>query len=357
MPRTGSTAGPTLAVVAREAGVSVPTASKVVNGRDDVAPETRRRVTEVLDRLGYVRRRRGGPPKPHGMIDLVLASPLGGGAEGSAVLHGVERAAHTEGLEVVVSAGRHLGRDRLDRLAARGTAGVLFHGDAPSAAQRAWLARHRVPYVLVDPWGEPPRGAAWVGAADRGGGSAAAAHLLALGHERIAVLAAAAPGRAGAGWLAGWREAVTGAGLPERAAYVRRVGAGEPGPCGARLRTLELLELPEPPTAVCVGSDAWVPGVYGALAERGLRVPDGMTVVGYGDLPEARWAVPGLTTVRRPVAEMAGAALALLARLAPGGAADGLPVEVETELVVRSSTAPPGGPSPRAGSAGAGGQR
>ncbi|MEV8156018.1 LacI family DNA-binding transcriptional regulator, partial [Streptomyces fradiae] len=162
MPRTGSTAGPTLAVVAREAGVSVPTASKVVNGRDDVAPETRRRVTEVLDRLGYVRRRRGGPPKPHGMIDLVLASPLGGGAEGSAVLHGVERAAHTEGLEVVVSAGRHLGRDRLDRLAARGTAGVLFHGDAPSAAQRAWLARHRVPYVLVlIPWSRAVPDALW----------------------------------------------------------------------------------------------------------------------------------------------------------------------------------------------------
>lgn len=61
MGRTGSasvTAGPTLAVVAREAGVSVPTASKVVNGREDVAPETRRRVTEALDRLGYVRRPR-----------------------------------------------------------------------------------------------------------------------------------------------------------------------------------------------------------------------------------------------------------------------------------------------------------
>lgn len=61
MVRAGSasvTAGPTLAVVAREAGVSVPTASKVVNGREDVAPETRRRVTEALERLGYVRRPR-----------------------------------------------------------------------------------------------------------------------------------------------------------------------------------------------------------------------------------------------------------------------------------------------------------
>ncbi|MFI6411471.1 LacI family DNA-binding transcriptional regulator [Streptomyces sp. NPDC050585] len=457
MRRTASAAGPTLAVVAREAGVSVPTASKVVNGRDDVAPETRRRVTEVLDRLGYVRRRRSGPTGPHGMVDLVVSALDGAGA---AVVRGVERAAHAEGLEVVVSAGRHVGRDRLDRLAARGTAGVLFHGDVPSGAQAAWLARHRVPYVLVDPVREPPPGTPWVGAADRMGGHGAAAHLLGLGHERIAVVAGPAPGRAESAWLAGWREAIAAAGLRVRPEYVwgpgpdggdadmggaRDVGgadmggahmgsadmggshtgganmgtpdtggshtdgnhmgsadmggshtggahmgaapdmeaadrggapgaggasmeaasrmggadtgraaelpgygvrAADPGSAGAeadgaRRRMRELLDLPEPPTAVCVGSDAWAAAVYGVLAERGLRVPDDVSVVGYGDLPEARWAVPGLTTVRRPLAGMAGAAVSLLARSARGEPMDGLPVELATELVVRSSTAPP----------------
>ncbi|MEV5444191.1 LacI family DNA-binding transcriptional regulator [Streptomyces sp. NPDC052644] len=457
MRRTASAAGPTLAVVAREAGVSVPTASKVVNGRDDVAPETRRRVTEVLDRLGYVRRRRSGPTGPHGMVDLVVSALDGAGA---AVVRGVERAAHAEGLEVVVSAGRHVGRDRLDRLAARGTAGVLFHGDVPSGAQAAWLARHRVPYVLVDPVREPPPGTPWVGAADRMGGHAAAAHLLGLGHERIAVVAGPAPGRAESAWLAGWREAIAAAGLRVRPEYVwgpgpdggdadmggvrdmggadmggahmgsadmggshtgeanmgtpdtggshtdgnhmgsadmggshtggahmgaapgmeaadrggapgaggasmkaaSRMGgadtgraaeppghgvrAADPGSAGAeadgaRRRMRELLDLPEPPTAVCVGSDAWAAAVYGVLAERGLRVPDDVSVVGYGDLPEARWAVPGLTTVRRPLAGMAGAAVSLLARSARGEPMDGLPVELATELVVRSSTAPP----------------
>ncbi|MDT9686667.1 LacI family DNA-binding transcriptional regulator [Streptomyces sp. TRM76323] len=344
MTRTVSTAGPTLAVVAREAGVSVPTASKVVNGRDDVAPETRRRVTEVLDRLGYVRRRRTGPPKPHGMVDLVLSALDGSGA---AVLHGVERAAHAEGLEVVVSAGRHLGQERLDRLAARGTAGILFHGDGLTPAQHAWLNRHRVPYVLIDPEQEPSPGSVSVGAADRQGGRAAAGHLLALGHDRIALVDGHAPGHVQCAWRAGWHEALAAAGLPHRPEYVRRTGPDEPEEYGARRRTLELLDLPEPPTAVCVCSDAMAPGVYGALAERGLRVPDDVAVVGFGDLPEARWAVPGLTTVRRPLAEMAGAALALLVRLAAGEPTDGLPVELATELVVRSSTAPP--PSTGAG--------
>ncbi|CAL9583075.1 LacI family DNA-binding transcriptional regulator [Streptomyces sp. enrichment culture] len=357
MTCAASAAGPTLAVVAREAGVSVPTASKVVNGRDDVAPETRRRVNEVLDRLGYVRRRRSGPTGPHGMVDLVLSALDGPDA---AVVRGVERAAHAAGLEVVVSSGRHLGRDRLDRLVARGTAGVLFHGDGPGTAQVAWLTRHRVPYVLVDPGEEPPPGTVWVGAADRAGGRAAAEHLLGLGHQRVAAVAGHAPGRAGSAWLAGWREALAAAGLRVRPEYVRRPGPDDPEACGgpgapegqagalgragpgwARLRTLELLDLPEPPTAVCVGSDTWAPGVYGALAERGLRVPDDMAVVGYGDLPETRWAVPGLTTVRRPLDGMAAAALALLVRSAVGEPPDGLPVELPTELVVRSSTAPP----------------
>ncbi|MEU2180250.1 LacI family DNA-binding transcriptional regulator [Streptomyces thermolilacinus] len=218
MTRAASAAGPTLAVVAREAGVSVPTASKVVNGRDDVAPETRRRVNEVLDRLGYVRRRRSGPTGPHGMVDLVLSALDGPGA---AVVRGVERAAHAEGLEVVVSAGRHLGRDRLDRMVARGTAGVLFHGDGPSTAQAAWLTRHRVPYVLVDPGEEPPPGTVWVGAEDRAGGRAAAEHVLGLGHERVAAVAGHAPGRAGSAWLAGWRDALAAAGLRARPEYLR----------------------------------------------------------------------------------------------------------------------------------------
>ncbi|GHD72349.1 hypothetical protein GCM10010317_082480 [Streptomyces mirabilis] len=77
MVRTGSAsvaAGPTLAVVAREAGVSVPTASKVANGREGVAPETRRRVTEALDRLGYVRRPRFDVAKVPGLVDLVVHS-------------------------------------------------------------------------------------------------------------------------------------------------------------------------------------------------------------------------------------------------------------------------------------------
>lgn len=344
MVRTGgahAAAGPTLAVVAREAGVSVPTASKVVNGREDVAPETRRRVTEALDRLGYVRRPRFDAGRPPALVDLVMDSPDGPGA--GAVLRGVAEAADEAGLEVVVSArpghtpGDPPEHGWLDRLAARGSSGVLFDLAGLSPSQYSWLDRQRIPYVLIDPAHEPPPGVVSVGAANWQGGVMATEHLLALGHERIAVLAGHPDTMSGAARVAGYRSALASAGVRHRAEYVRRTG---PEDGAVRLCVLELLDLPEPPTAVFVCSDRMAPAVYGALAERGLAVPDEVSVVGFDDLPVARWSVPALTTVRQPLAEMAATALRLLVRMTRGDRPEGTRTELSTRLVNRTSTGP-----------------
>lgn len=345
MVRAGSpgvTAGPTLAVVAREAGVSVPTASKVVNGREDVAPETRRRVTEALERLGYVRRPRFDASKPPRLVDLVVHS-LDSSWSG-AVLHGVEAAAHEAGLDVVVSAG--LGRARgdrpqrgwLDKLTVRGSAGVLFNLAELTDAQYAWLEQHRIPFVMIDPAHEPPPGVVSVGAANWQGGVTATEHLLRLGHERIAVIAGRRRKLCSNARVAGYRSALTAAGLPLRPEYLR-YGAFEEGV--ARRRMAELLDLPEPPTAVFVCSDRMALGVYEALAERELRVPDDISVVGFDDLPESRWASPGLTTVRQPLGEMAATALRLLVRMMDGEQPEGTRTELSTRLVERASTGVP----------------
>ncbi|MEV6957971.1 substrate-binding domain-containing protein [Streptomyces sp. NPDC051207] len=345
MVRTGSAsmaAGPTLAVVAREAGVSVPTASKVVNGREDVAPATRRRVAEALERLGYVRRPRFDLAKAPRLVDLVVHS-LETSWSG-AVLHGVEEAAYDAGLEVVVCAG--LGRTRggrpergwLDKLVARGSSGVLFTLAELSQSQYAWLEQHRIPFVMIDPVVEPPAGVVSVGAANWQGGVTATEHLLALGHERIAVLAGHRRRMCSSARVAGYRSALAAAGVRHRPEYVRH--AGFDGSV-ARRRTLELLDLPEPPTAVFACSDRMALGVYEALAERGLRVPDDMSVVGFDDLPEARWVRPALTTVRQPLAEMAATALRLLVRMMDGDRPEGTRTELSTRLVERASTARP----------------
>ncbi|MFF1440333.1 LacI family DNA-binding transcriptional regulator [Streptomyces sp. NPDC058295] len=345
MVRTASasvTAGPTLAVVAREAGVSVPTASKVVNGREDVAPETRRRVTEALDRLGYVRRPRFDATKPPRLIDLVVHS-LDSSWSG-AVLHGVEEAAHDAGLDVVVSAAlsrTRVGRPQrgwLDKLTVRGSAGVLFNLTELTGSQYAWLEQHRTPFVLIDPVVEPPPGVVSVGAANWQGGVTATEHLLALGHERIAVIAGPRRKMCSSARVAGYRSALASAGITCRPEYLRNGGFDE---SVAHRRMHELLDLPEPPTAVFVCSDHMALGAYLALTERGLRVPYDVSVVGFDDLPESRWASPALTTVRQPLAEMAATGLRLLLRMMDGEHPEGTRTELSTRLVERASTAPP----------------
>lgn len=103
---------------------------------------------------------------------------------------------------------------------------------------------------------------------------------------------------------------------------------------------LELLDLPEPPTAVFVCSDKMALGAYQALSERKLSVPDDISVVGFDDLPESRWATPALTTVRQPLSEMAATALRLLVRMMAGEQPEGTRTELSTRLVERASTGP-----------------
>ncbi|MEO3755377.1 LacI family DNA-binding transcriptional regulator [Streptomyces sp. B6B3] len=343
MVRPAGAGGPTLAVIAREAGVSVPTASKVANGREDVAPETRRRVTEVLDRLGYVRRPRFAVNRPPALIDLVvhrLDSTWSG-----AVLHGVEEAAHEAGLGVVVSAaltrarGGRAERGWLDKLCARGSGGVLFNLAELHPTQYAWLDQHQIPYVMIDPVLDPPPGVPSVGATNWQGGVSAAEHLIGLGHRRIAVIGGYRRKLCSTARVAGYRSAMSAAGLPVPPEYVRYGGFTEQG---AARQAAELLALPEPPTAVFACSDPMALGVYEAVRERGLRIPEDVSVVGFDDLPQARWASPTLTTVRQPLSEMAAAALRLLLRRMDGDRPEGARTELSTRLVPRQSAAPPG---------------
>jgi DNA-binding LacI/PurR family transcriptional regulator len=342
MVRPAGAGGPTLAVIAREAGVSVPTASKVANGREDVAPETRRRVTEVLDRLGYVRRPRFTASAPPALIDLVvhrLDSTWSG-----AVLHGVEEAAHDAGLGVVVSAaltrtrGGRPERGWLDKLCARGSSGVLFNLAELNSTQYAWLEQHRIPYVMIDPVLDPPPGVPSVGATNWQGGVSATEHLIGLGHERIAVIGGYRRKLCSSARVAGYRSAMASAGLKVPAEWVRYGSFNE---TAAQRQMTELLALPQRPTAVFACSDAMALGVYQALREHGLRVPEDVSVVGFDDLPQAQWATPGMTTVRQPLSEMAATALRLLLRMMEGERSEGTRTELSTRLVIRESAAPP----------------
>src|SRR5215475_923146 len=204
----------TMAEIADAAGVSVPTVSRVVNGRPDVAPGTRQRVEDLLRQRSYTLRR-GGQRAHVGLIDLVfvdLGSPWA-----MEILAGVEEVAHRAGSGVVVSAvhGRNRVRpDRrwLDNLAARRSDGVLLVLSDLTTGQRTALGQLGIPVVIVDPAGATAPGVPSVGATNWAGGLTATEHLIELGHDRIAVIGGPNDVLCSRARVAGYRAAMNAAG-------------------------------------------------------------------------------------------------------------------------------------------------
>lgn len=329
----------TMSEIAAAAGVSVPTVSKVVNGRPDVAPRTRQAIEELLVEHGYTSTR-ARPRNRVGLIDLVFVDL--GSQWAMSILAGVEEVAYRAGTGVAVTAvhGRHRTRphDRwLENLAARRSDGVLLILSELAPRQQRRLDELGVPVVTVDPAGDPPPGIPSVGATNWAGGLSAVEHLIALGHERIAVIGGPNDVQCSRARVDGYRAAMGGAGLPIPDGYVRD---GDFLSGSGYRETMALLDLPEPPTAMFVCSDQMALGAYEALYERGRRVPDDMSIIGFDDLTEAKWAIPPLTTVRQPLTEMAGMATRMLLSLIAGEEVETPRVELSTPLVVRSSTRP-----------------
>ncbi|WP_255342282.1 LacI family DNA-binding transcriptional regulator [Nocardiopsis sp. CNT312] len=328
----------TISKIAKAAGVSVPTVSKVLNGRADVAARTRERVEELIRRSGY-RRRRGPGRGRSSMIELVFHEL--DSAWAIEVVRGVENVARAEGLSVVLteSGGAQTPRETwVDAVLARqSTAAVLVFSDlAPE--QRARLTARDLPFVVVDPAGDPGPDMPAVGSANWNGGLAATRHLIELGHRRIAVIGGPRHVLCSRARLDGCSAALDAAGIAPDPELVRH---GDFHVEGGRDRGRELLRLEEPPTAVFAGSDLQAMGVYEAARELGVRIPEDLSVVGYDDLPVARWTGPPLTTVRQPLIEMAEEATRMALALARGERPANLRLDLATDLVVRASTAAP----------------
>ena len=213
----------TMAEVAAAAGVSVPTVSKVVNGRPDVAADTRRRVEEVLRDQGYSLPH-ARPRDRVGLIDLVFVDL--GGPWAMEILAGVEEVTHRAGTGVVVSAVHGRKRTRPDRrwlenLAARRSDGVLLVLSELSPAQQAHLSKLGIAVVIVDPAGAPDPAVPSVGATNWAGGVAATEHLIGLGHERIAVIGGPTDVLCSRARVDGYRAAMNASGLKIPSGYVR----------------------------------------------------------------------------------------------------------------------------------------
>jgi LacI family transcriptional regulator len=334
-------ARPTLAEIAAEAGVSLPTVSKVVNGHADVAPTTRARVEQLLGERGYRHPglRRG---RHAGLIDVIfneLDSPWA-----AEILGGVEEWCSAHGVAVAVSALRH-GNARpaswTSALASHDTDGVILVTWLLTARQLRQLRVADIPLVVIDPVNLPKADLPGVGATNWAGGIAATEHLLSLGHTRIAIIGGPEKDMCSRARIDGYRSALERAGLKYDPALVRH---GDFQYQGGRTQADSLLALPDPPTAIFSGNDQQALGVYEAARQYGLRVPQDLSVVGFDDLRMSRWLSPPLTTVRQLLAEMGMAAAEMLSVLIEGLTPPSHQLELATELIVRESTAPPSRP-------------
>lgn len=334
LEQNGAAERSTLSRIAAHAGVSTSTVSKVLNGRAGVSEATRAKVEALLHHHGYQRR---GLRDPAPLVELVFAHFNTVWA--MQILGGVQQVARSRGLGVVVteSGDRHSpGPEWLDGVMRRDPAGVVLVLSSVSLAQQRQLQARGIPFVVVDPAGDPAPGVAAVGSANWNGGLLATRHLLALGHRRIAVVGGPPDMMCSRARLSGFRAAMEEARAP---VCEELIVAGDFEHASGVALGRALLDRPDRPTAIFACNDMMALGVYEAARLVGLSVPDDLSVVGYDDIPVAEWVGPPLTTIRQPLDEMGRQAAQIALDL---DESEPTPrVDLAIDLIVRSSTAAP----------------
>ncbi len=338
-------ARPTLELVARTAGVSKATASKVLNHRPHVSPSTRERVEAAIKELGYVpstgSREANSLREVHVVFNTVVNMYV------MQVLDGVLAAASEHGVEVLVDSlalerrgpDGPLSESWLRHLSARGRAGVILVTAELTSDQRTLLRRLGIALVVVDPINPFDDKTPSVGATNFTGGVQATSHLLNLGHRRIGYAGGPPGSTASRERLHGFLSAMRAAGAPVDDRHVLETQFTFAA--GLEMGSM-MLSTPHRPTAVFAGSDRAALGIIEAARVQHLRVPQDLAIVGFDDTYATMPVAPALTTVRQPISDMGRVALRTLLQLDRGERPDSHHILLSTELVVRESTAAPG---------------
>lgn len=333
----------TLRQIADAAGVSVPTASKVVNGRDDVAAATRALVEKSIDALGYQspQRRRTQAHSP-ALVDLVIDKL--NSAYSVEVMRGIVALASIEQVEIVISTVSPKQLADTDstawakRLGAADRRGLILVTSDIGQTQLDSFAACGISVVLIDPLSSTQDDVPTIGATNWAGGQSATRHLIELGHRRIAFLGGPEHAACSRARLHGYHAALADAGIDADSGLVRSGEfATETGVVGLS----SLLSTGVAPTAIFAASDSIALGVLAEAHRRGLRVPQDLSVVGFDGTSNGALAVPRLTSVAQPLFDMGASALRSVLRLSRGERIDANHIEFETKLIVRESTAPP----------------
>ncbi|GAB3965219.1 LacI family DNA-binding transcriptional regulator [Actinoallomurus acanthiterrae] len=328
-----------LADIAAQAGVSEATVSRVLNGRQGVAPATRQAVLDALDVLGYERPVRLRPRS--GLIGLIVAeldNPIF-----PAFAQVIENTLAVHGYTAVLGAlapGGINEDDYTDLLLERGVSGIVFvsglHADSQADHGRyKRLTDRGLPIVLINGYAEGVD-ATFVSSDEAGSMELAVAHLAHLGHRRIGLAVGQERFVPVIRKTEGYRRGMTERlGIADADDWiVNTIFTVEGGEAAAK----RLLD--QGCTAICCGSDMMAIGAIRAARQRGLRVPADVSVIGFDDSPLMAYVDPPLTTVRQPVRDMALVAVRSLLDEIQGVGAPHTELVFRPELVVRSSTGP-----------------
>jgi LacI family transcriptional regulator len=323
----------TLADIARIAGVSKMTVSKVLNNQPGVSRETYRHVLEIAQRLNYTphaaaRKLAGGKTNIIGVVVPALDSTFM-----SEVVRGAGEALEGAGKDLLLFTDHRNGQEGRLYFLARG----LVDGLLVALPRSLEPYEHGpLPVVVVEPLSTASP-LPTVSAENYLSSRKVVEHLLKLGHRRIGMIEGNPALRSSQLRLQGYQDALNAAGILPDPTLIR------PGDFSQRrgfAAAGELLDLPEPPTAIFAANDVSAFGAYDAIKHRGLRIPEDLSVVGFDDIFQAAQVFPPLTTVRQPALEMGTAGTRLLLSMIQGLEPAVRQLELPTELVVRASTGP-----------------
>ncbi|MGW7129009.1 LacI family DNA-binding transcriptional regulator [Streptomyces bobili] len=329
---------PTMADVARLAGVSHQTVSRVLGDHPNVREQTRVRVLRAIEEMGYRRNSSARAlvtrrTRTLGVVasDTTLYGP-------ASTLFALEEAARAEGYLVSTVSLRRLTvqelAEALDHLSEGGVEGVVAIAPQRSAVEALAELRHPFPVVVVGsgPGVDIPS----VSVDQQLGARLATAHLLAAGHRTVWHLAGPEDWQEAADRAVGWRSTLEAEGV-EPPMLLR----GDWSPLSGYRAGQELAGwVGRGLTAVFVANDQMALGVLRALREAGVRTPQDVAVVGFDDIPESEFFAPPLTTVRQDFESVGKQGIAVLLDLIEGRPPAAPRIAIEPQLVVRASTFP-----------------
>ena len=339
----------TIRDVAEDAGVSLQTVSRVVNGGPNVRPQLRDRVRASIEKLGYVpslaAQRMSGS---RSYIILAIndrertledwRARLGTDWVDQMLLGGIltcSQHGYRMMVELVDTHSDHVERELGAALSALQPDGVIL--TPPHSENRLitdLLAERRIPFARIGSDAPGPGFALTMG--DAGAAHLAASHLIALGHRRIGMIAGPSQYSL-SGWrITGWQRALADAGLQSDGL----LEVGDFGYESGARATAALLERNPDLTAIIASNDQMALAALEVARGRGLAVPDDLSLISFDNTPIVRFTQPPLTAVDQPIAETVSRAVEQLIARAPDGDDDAV-IEVVAGLVERASTAPP----------------